>query len=205
MVRNGGCGLVRPVRFSLFFEPLDASMFPLDGCLRSFRAFLGLAVVAFVFAGSGCVRSTVADHTVTFTNELWVPVVVFFGGIAGTLVGWFLRDVAPRYAWILMICGVVATIGLAPSIWLDRATIGPDSFSFRTGILGTNQAAARFDEVQSVRITTETGRRGRRLDYINFDLQNGDTLKRSLGNDVTREAAGLIVVECKSRNIPCAL
>lgn len=181
-------------------------MFQQNSSPRALRAFLGLAVVAFIVAGSGgCVRSTVADETVTFTNELWVPIVVFFGGIVGGIVGWFLLGVSQRYAWILMALGVIAVVLFAPALWLDEATVSPDSFSFRTGIYGSNQAKASFEDVRSVRVTTETGRRGRKTEFINFDLKNGETISRSLGNHVAREAAALIVAECKSRNIPCAL
>lgn len=181
-------------------------MIQLFSSLRASRAFLGLALVGFIITVSGgCVRSTVVDETVIFTNEFWVPLLVFFGGIAGGVAGWFLQGFSQRYAWILMIAGVIAVLFFAPALWLDRATVNPDSFSFRTGIYGTNQAEASFEEVRSVRVTTETGRRGRKTEYINFDLKNGETITRSLGNNVAREAAVEIILECQSRGIPCAM
>ncbi|MCA8998603.1 MAG: hypothetical protein KDA80_16505, partial [Planctomycetaceae bacterium] len=126
-----------------------------------------LIVLAVLFA-SGCVKHSVQEGMHVFTNEWWVPVVVFLGGILGAVIGFVIRDSAGRFAWALLILGPIASLGFAPSLWMDRATVDEKEFHLRTGIWGlTAVHDIVLDQLTSVRLTSETrrSRRGRSTSY----------------------------------------
>src|SRR5262245_14419497 len=85
---------------------------------------------------TGCVdESRVNDETV-FTYQLWVPLVTLVIGVVGLVLGIVLRRVNNYVGWILIVCGPLFAVGMAPSLFRDRVAISADGFHVRTGIWG---------------------------------------------------------------------
>ncbi len=168
--------------------------------------YAGLATFLLLGIG-GCVREDVNGSTITVTNELWAPLVALVGGIAAAPAGWYLRKKSTRFGWGLLILSPVAVVGLAPSLFLDRAVVDDTHFSLRTGIWGlTAVHEVKFADLTRIRLISEesTGRRGRkRTDYyLLCERKDGTSSKVPLGNKVAETAAPHLVERAQALNIP---
>lgn len=155
---------------------------------------------------SGCVREAAEGDRITFTYELWVPMVAVVIGVAATVLGWMIRNKAGRKGWGLVIVAPIATILLAPGLYGDIAVLDKDSFHLRTGIWSmTAVHDVRFDDVTKIRITTEvtTGRRGRNVNhYFVCERKDGTQAKIPIVNQLVKGAAPLILAIAQKREIP---
>lgn len=170
------------------------------------KSGMSLAAVTSALVLSGCVRETQNGDVTTYTNELWVPLVVLLGGIAAGVVGIVFRQPLRRFAWVLIVLGPVAAVGFAPSLFLDKATVSPDRFTLRAGIWGlTAVHDINLDNLQLVRLTSETrsGRRGRSTSYyLICDSRDGSSAKIALGNKVAEAASLRLLQAAKDRGVP---
>jgi hypothetical protein len=160
-----------------------------------------------LMASCGCVRETTAGGARVFSYELWLPIVVLLGGVIGTIAGVLLRQIWSRFAWSLIVVGLLATLLFAPSLFRDRAVLDDSSYSLRTGIWGmTAVHHVRFEDLARVRVAAEEkrGRRGstRTNYYMYCERKNGTTSKVPLGNRVAAAGAQHFLDAVKSRGIP---
>jgi hypothetical protein len=162
------------------------------------RAFCLMSLMLFVAMASGCVRETTNGDEHRFSYELWVPGLLFLGGLIATPAGWYLRETTARLGWGLLILGPIAAFGFAPSMFLDHVEVRPDGFSRHSGIYGmTANAEVKFTDVNHMHLSTveERGRRGRKVmrTYIMWEMKDGSTVKLPAGNDVVEAAAQTMV------------
>jgi hypothetical protein len=158
------------------------------------RRFVGLAIcVPLLIVASGCVRESTDGDVHKYSYEIWIPLLVFLGGVVAAPVGWHLKDSSSRFGWALLILGPIAALGFAPSLFLDRIEVAPDRFSRHSGIWGmTAVQEFAFDEVQRMKLVTreERGRRGRRQmrQYLVCSMKNGETHELPTGNELVAAA-----------------
>jgi hypothetical protein len=173
--------------------------------MMNYRPLLWMGLMAVLATQAGCVRESVGEAGKTFAYELYVPVLLFFGGIAAAVAGWYLRG--GRFGWVLMIGGVISTLGFAPSMFLDKVTVDDKHFTVRTGIWGlTNVHDVAYDNLTSVELTKEEkrGRRGRKSTsyYLLCHCKDGTSAKVPLNNQVCEAAAFDILTQIKDHNVP---
>jgi hypothetical protein len=171
------------------------------------RTFWKCLFVAFLLLSvSGCVSESTEGQKLTFTYELWVPLVVFLGGLVAGPAGWFLRNSIQRLGWGLMILCPIAAIGFAPSLLLDKVVVDDSGFYRQSGIWGMTVNNAKFADLQAIRITIEErrGRRGRKETtmYVVCDLKTGTQEKIPAANDVVRAALPHFVQRARDRGTP---
>ena len=166
------------------------------------------ALPALLLLGvSGCVREDVNGSTITVTNELWAPFLALMGGVAAAPAGWFLRKKSNRIGWGLLIFSPILVVGIAPSLFLDRAVVDDTHFSLRTGIWGlTAVHDVKFADLSGIRLISEetTGRRGRKRTnyYLLCERKDGTSAKVPLANQVAETAAPYLIERAKALNVP---
>ena len=171
------------------------------------RSYHYVVLASLVLLGlSGCVREEVDGSTITYSNELWVPLTALVGGIVAAPAGWFLRNKSSRLGWVLMILSPIVAFGIAPSLFLDRAVIDATHFSLRTGIWGlTAVHDVKFSELTLVRLISEESRGRRGSKHTNYYLvcerRDGTSAKVPLGNSVAEAAAPRLIDRARSLNI----
>jgi hypothetical protein len=150
-------------------------------------------LAAVVLLQTGCVHEAVNGSAKTYTYQLYVPILLFFGGIAAAVGGFFLRQ--NRFGWVMMIGGPIAALGFAPSMFMERITVDDQHFTVRGG----------FAELQMVNITKEvtTGRRGRKnvSYYLLCNNKNGTSAKVPVNNDIAEAAAAAILAQFDAHNV----
>jgi hypothetical protein len=167
-----------------------------------------LVLVGLLLAcASGCVEESVDGVNRVYTYPLWLPLTVFLGGMVGGVAGWMLRNSISRLAWALLIGGPIAAILFAPSLLRDRAVVGADSFSLRSGIWGlTAVHEVKFADLTSVRIVAEEvrGRRGSKRTnyYLVCERKDGTSAKVPLNNSVSEAAAPALLERLNELDIP---
>jgi hypothetical protein len=164
-----------------------------------------LLALGFLTLG-GCVSESVEGSTHVFTYELWISALLFIGGIAGTVIGWFVRRSSSRFGWGMIVVGPILSLAFAPSIYLDRAVVDDAHFSHRSGIWGlTSVHEVKFADIKQIRYIVEEsrGRRGKKVlkYYFVCDKFEGDAEKFPINNDVAEAAAPIILEKAKERNI----
>jgi hypothetical protein len=155
----------------------------------------------------GCVSESVDGSAHEFGYEIWIPVSVFFGGFIAAGIGWFLRESSSRFGWGLVIVGPLFAIGLAPSLFLDKAVVDNTCFYHRSGIWGlTSVHEIKMADVKQIRYIVEEsrGRRGRKVENYFFICEkfDGSNEKFPINNDVAEAAALIFLDKAKERNIP---
>jgi hypothetical protein len=168
------------------------------------QRWLCFVLAAVVLLQTGCVHEAVNGSAKTYTYQLYVPILLFFGGIAAAVGGFFLRQ--NRFGWVMMIGGPIAAIGFAPSMFMERITVDDQHFTVRGGIWGmTNVHDIRFAELQMVNITKEvtTGRRGRKnvSYYLLCNNKNGTSAKVPVNNDIAEAAAAAILAQFDAHKV----
>ena len=169
---------------------------------------IGLFTVGLVLlAASGCIRESEEQGAHVIQFALWVPAVIFLGGIVAGAIGFFVRKYNSRIGWVMMLVGPFAALGIGPSMMFERASVSKDSFDFRTGIYGqTVVPTVRFENLKQIRVVAETtrGRRGRTntTHYLMCDQKSGGEVRVPFNNDVARKAVELVLKEAAARDIP---
>ena len=169
------------------------------------RLFLVLLALVLIATG-GCVHESDSGSTHVVKYEWWLPLSVFLGGAIAGPAGWLLRRSSERFGWGLLILGPLAAIGLAPSLFMESATLDDNTYKVRSGFWGmTASQDIELSKLKTVTITTEErrGRRGRKTksNYLVCEFQDGTTTKLSANNDVTRAAASHFVDKISARGI----
>lgn len=156
------------------------------------RRLTFLAVGLLCSAVAGCYQKVSDNGRVAVTFETWVPWLVGIVGLALVPVGIVLFKRKQRvWGVILLIVGPVATVALAPTMFLDRVEVNQDGFRCEHGFWWNPIVHdIRYDELDRVVVVVEerSGRRGKQYHY-HFDcvLKNGGTDRVPLG-DLMREA-----------------
>jgi hypothetical protein len=169
---------------------------------------LSLLLPAVALLG-GCVRETTEGSTRIFQHEWWVPLLTLLGGVAATVIGWFLRGRFARIAWPMILVGPFLAIGLAPALFRDRAAVDDSGMSVRVGIWAFSAPLeVKYDDLAQVRLIKEesTGRRGRKnTSYCMLcEKTSGEPAKVPLGNQVAEAAAPVFLEAVQQRGIPIA-
>jgi len=172
------------------------------------RSVYYVCLAAFLLLGlSGCVREDVDGSTFTYSNELWVSLVTLLAGVAAAPAGWYLRKQSARFGWGLLILSPFIVVGMAPSLYLDRAVVDDTHFSLRTGFWGmTAVHDVNFADLSRVRLIAEesTGRRGSKHTnyYLLCERKDGTSAKVPIGNKVAETAAPRLIEGAKAQNVP---
>lgn len=172
------------------------------------RARLVLTFMALVaMTTSGCVHESDSGSTHFVKYEWWVSVSVFLLGVVAGPAGWLLRKSSERFGWALLILCPLAALGLAPSLFMESATLDENTYKVRSGIWGmTASHDIELSKLKQVTRTTEEtrGRRGRKSksNYLVCDFQDGTTSKVSANNDVSKAAAEYFIEKLQARGIP---
>lgn len=166
-------------------------------CLVACVVLLGL---------SGCVRESVEGTTHTYANELWVPLSLFFGGVAGAVGGWFLRKKTDRVAWAMIIGGTLAVLA-SPATYLDRVIVSDSAMNVRVGLwVFSDPIEVEYENLRDVRLIVEEsrGRRGRKNHsyFLMCSQKDGETVKIPVNNDVAEAAVQLFVDRISELGIP---
>lgn len=170
-----------------------------------YRPIAAMAVLLLATT-TGCVQETVKEEATYYNYELWLPAMLFFGGLALAVGGYFLRSWASQFAWVLMIGGPVAALGFAPSLYLDEAKLTKEGLSHRGGIWGlTASEDVKYDDIRDIHLELEitTGRRGRKNEnYYIYCETSGGQVKLSLNNDVIEMASEKFLQTAAEKGIP---
>jgi hypothetical protein len=156
------------------------------------RTFVGTIGICAVLL-AGCYKKEVQqDGAIVFSFQPWVPLLVIVGGVAAVPVGFVLWPRGQRtWGAGCVILGVLAVVGLAPGMFLDKVSVGPEGFYSRHGLWFSPQThSIRYEELAHVRVTVEErGSRRRRTYSYYFDcyFKNGGQERVPLG-DIMREA-----------------
>jgi hypothetical protein len=175
------------------------------GALTSRRWPL-LLIAICILPLSGCVRETTEGSSLVFQNELWASALALVGGIVASIAGWFIRERSSRFGWTLLIGGPIVAIGLAPSLFLDRATVDQNGLSLRVGLWGMSAVHdVKYDDLSQVRLVMEESRGRRGRTNINYYLmcenKDGTFSKVPLGSKVAEAAAPHFLKEVALRDI----
>lgn len=167
------------------------------------RAFAGTFLLLAVT--TGCVRESTDAGDEVFQYQLWAPLALVAAGIAAAPIGWFLRNRSTRFGWGLLVLGPLFALALAPSLYLERVTVGGDGFHVRSGIWGSTAVFdVDFNQIRSLRFITQTRttRRGRRTEQVMVCVPTtGGETRIPLNNDVKRAAVKAIVQQAAARGI----
>ena len=107
----------------------------------------------------GCVTESRQGDTSVFSFALWLPGLVLLGSVAALVGGWFLRLKSARWGWSLMLAAVLAGILFAPGLLLDRATVGREQFTLRTGLwFAPVRHVVRFADLAQIRVVSRERR-----------------------------------------------
>ncbi|HJT31501.1 MAG TPA: hypothetical protein VJ783_05575 [Pirellulales bacterium] len=163
------------------------------------------AICLLIALTTGCVRETADGGEEVFQYQLWAPLALAVAGIAAAPIGWFLRERSTRFGWGLLVLGPIFALALAPSLYLERVTVGGDGFHVRSGIWGSTAVFdVDFNQLRSLRFITQTRttRRGRRTEEVMVcGLTTGGETRIALNNDVKRAAVKAIVQQAAARGI----
>lgn len=159
-------------------------------------SLLALAAVTF----TGCVSEThVGDKTI-FANSWWAPLLVMLLSLIAGPAGFFLREVSTRLAFGLMIaCPLGFLLGI--SLMTDRCEVDPSGFKGRMGFFGSKTFEGKFDDISSIVLVTERGRRSSSVKLI-YHTRAGKQHNISLGNAMAEKAALLILSYAQDKGIP---
>ncbi len=170
------------------------------------RRALRIGVLALPIALlAGCVKETTDGSNSTFRYELWVPLAVFFGGVAAAPLGWAIRRRIRRIGWIMVLGGPFLSIFVAPCVFCDQVSLGRDGFWVQTGFWGMETHQVKYDQIQAFKVLQETRstRSGPRTDtFYLFEMKAGVPVKIGVNDDLTRTAAPLILARVTARGIP---
>jgi hypothetical protein len=168
---------------------------------------LALPSVGLLALLSGCIRQTVNGSETTSQYELWVPILMILGGLVLVPLGWVVRPKNSRFGWALLILGPVLALGFGPTFFTDKVTINDSSLHVRTGFWAApTDVAVKFDDVRSLRLTSETRRtrRGGRTTnhYFNFDMKSGPSQKVQFDTKLMSAARDRVLAELEKRDVP---
>ena len=155
---------------------------------------------------AGCVKEQTDGSSSTFTYELWVPALIFLGGVAAAPLGWVLRQKSGRLGWGLMIAGPVAALVFAPTMFLDKIVVDADHFQVRTGIVGMAEThSIKFADLKAVHLTVKTsrGRRGRKTtkEYLVCESKTGNRTEVEMSGRLATAAARPLAVQFANHQI----
>jgi hypothetical protein len=174
--------------------------------LALFRGLSLLAMFACLFCLTGCVSERDSGTAKIYTIDLWVSALLLIIGLAAAPAGYFLREWSDRVAWGLMIVGPILALGVAPSLFLNKTTVAAEELNVRCGIWGTTGYHVKYDNLNSVRLTTEVtrGRRGRKNTnhYLVCDCKDGTSTKLPLSNDCVEQAAPHFLQLVQAKGVP---
>lgn len=142
---------------------------------------------------AGCYKKEIQDGAIVFSFQPWVPMLIIVAGVVAVPVGIVLyRNNARFWGACCLVLGPLAAVVVAPGMFLDRVSVGPDGFYSRHGFwFSPTTHHIRYDDLAQVRVTVEEhrGRRGRRTYSYFFDcyFKSGGQERVPLG-DIMREA-----------------
>jgi hypothetical protein len=168
---------------------------------RWWRAALPALMLALL---AGCVSQEEDGQESRYRYEYWVPAAVGLVGAITTPAGWFLRPRIAKFGWTLLILGPAAFLIGMPSMFCDRVNVNDQGFHVRTGFYGTTAKDVEFDQVNAVRLISETssGRRQRTSYHLLFDMKTGgEPVKVALGNELVKTAAPTILQRLSARGV----
>jgi hypothetical protein len=168
------------------------------------RTFLPLTAIPLL---TGCIRESVNGSETVYQNELWVSISMILGGLVLTPLGWFLRTKNGRFGWAFMILGLLLAFGFGPSALTDKVTVNDSALHVHSGFwVAPTDVSVKFDDVQSVRVTSETKRTrrgGRRTNYyFNFDMKSGPSQKVQMDTLLMRGASERVAEAMNKQDIP---
>lgn len=150
----------------------------------------------------GCTEATRTGDKAIWTFAPWVGVLVLLGALAGIGAGflWMVfRDKWTGIAGIafFVIIGVIA----APAMFTDFCEVTPEGFHLRTGIwFAPNEHRIRFDEVNSMQMITERGRRSSSTFLVSQTRQG--QVKTPIGDLMRNGPIDDIIMQVRRRGIP---
>ncbi|MBX9678545.1 MAG: hypothetical protein K2X38_07255 [Gemmataceae bacterium] len=151
---------------------------------------------------SGCTEVTRTGDKAIWTFAPWVGLLVLLGalvGIAGGFLWLVFRDKWTGIAGtaFFVILGVIA----APAMFTDFCEVTPEGFHLRTGIwFAPNEHRIRFDEVDSIHMTTERGRRSSSTFLVSNTRQG--QVRTPVGDLMRHGPIDDIIAQVRRRGIP---
>ena len=112
-----------------------------------------------------------------------------------------------RFGWTLLILGPMLAFGFGPTFFTDKVTVSDSALHVHTGFWAMpTDVSVKFDDVSSVRLTSETRRTrrgGRTTDYyFNFDMKSGPSQKVQFDTQIMKGARDRVLAEMEKRNVP---
>ena len=127
---------------------------------------------------AGCVSESVSGQRHEFAYSWWVSgelfvvgLVLTVGGAVATFTGWKFHTSKARGAWIVMILfGLIVTLGVAPSTFLYRVAVDQNGFSIRSGVWGQSIRSMKFASFAQIKLISKIRSRGRGGSSTNYFL-----------------------------------
>lgn len=164
-----------------------------------------LLLCCFVLLLTGCTEMKAIEGGFRVTFQLWIGIACILGGLGIAAIGWFMKANNFR-GWIIFVCALLMTLGIAPDTFFDHVTVTEDKISTRGGLWFMPKIHEfEFDEIRSLSLTEEKTRaRGRqRISYyMEFHLKDGKTVKLSATNVLMEQASEAIMENLQNRKIP---
>jgi hypothetical protein len=200
--------LINPLRL-LTFEiarcPMSKSQHPLLLLLVFLLLLVWLLLLFLLFYFTGCIKESTEGDSIHITYELWVWFSLFFGGIAVSVAGWFLRGFSECLGWFMMLGGASGALFFGPSTFLENAKLTPSKFNLNFGFYATTHFEVKLDEIFSATVNMEetSGKRGRTNKHYYFVCveKNGKLTKLPLSNAICEKAIPHLAARIRGRGI----
>lgn len=173
--------------------------------MRQCRNFVLIGLCTCI--ASGCVREDAGADGVTLTYESWVPLATFLCGLVAIPLGLKARRFARKLSVAMILTGALAATIIAPSLWTDRAVMGNDGFTMKTGVAGfAKEHEVRYADISNARILTEVKRRRRgrtsETQYLVLERKTGGVDKVPVGSRLSRSALPHIIQGLAAAGVP---
>jgi hypothetical protein len=169
--------------------------------LSRFRGVPWLVLFGLLLAVSaGCIQETHDGDKTTFTNQWWAPLLIMILSLVAGPAGFLLRETSTRIALGLMICCPFGFL-MGVSLFTDYCEVDPSGFKGQMGFFGSKTFEGRFDDISNISLEERQSRRSSSI-YLVYRTKSGRQDEFSLGNQMTKAAAPLILGYAKDKGIP---
>ena len=130
----------------------------------------------------------------------WAPLVIMLLSLIAGPAGFMLRQTSTRLALGLMLCCPFGFL-LGISLFTDYCEVDPTGFKGRMGFFGSKTFEGRFDDISDISLVERHSRRSSSISLV-YRTRSGKQHEFSLGNQMTKAAAPLILRYAQDKGIP---
>ncbi len=131
---------------------------------------------------------------------MWLAGVLVLAGGAATAAGYALLSSHEKPAYMLLIAGPVLVLGVAPSYFFYKTTVGPEELFSRNGFLGLGTVRAKYSELAEIKLTSIRSRRSTSF-FLDCKTHDGRELTLRLNDEGIQGALPAFIHYARAKNI----